>query len=427
MNESLWMQWWASPNARTVTLGISALAAIAAYVGSFSFLRRRSLSGDAVAHAVLPGVCLAFLLTGQKHPAFLLMGAFATAFPALLVVEAVSERTKLKPDAAIAIVLSVFFGFGVTLLTFAQRLDNAAGLDKFLFGQAAALTPSDVYAFAGIGGVCVVLTLLFHKELVLVAFDKEYARATGMPVRRIEMLTTALTVTAVVVGVSAVGVVLMAALTITPSAAARYWTDRAVTMQGLAAALGALGGAVGAGVSFFTPATPTGPAVVIALTLFAIASVFLSPQTGIFSRFLQKIRSQNRVFDENILKTLYHLGETDQRFFASRSLIEIARQRPFPLSRLVRRLDALARRGYVKKSSKLHWTLTEKGYDYGKRITKRHRLWEIYLSQTFGLAPDHVHEAAETMEHFITPELEAELVRILNRPEQDPHGKSVPY
>ncbi len=423
-----WIElWWTSPNVRTVTLGVAALAGTAAYIGSFSFFRSRSLSADAVAHAVLPGVCLAFLATGQKHPALLLLGAFASAFPALLLIDAIGARTKIKPDAATALVLSFFFGIGVVLLTFAQRAGNAAGLDKFLFGQAAALTPTDVYVFAAMGVVCVGLSLLFRKALLAVAFDKEYARAIGLPVGRLETLMTALTVTAVVVGVSTVGVVLMAALTLTPTAAARYWSDKSEKVQALAAAFGAGCGVLGAVASFAAPKTPTGPAMVVAMTLLAFASLALSPKTGLVSKTLQKIRNKNRVFDENILKTLYHLGENDGNFFGERSLIEIARKRPFPLSKLVRRLDALTRRGYVKKRNKLHWELTEKGHEYGKRITKRHRLWEIYLSEKFGLAPDHVHEAAEVMEHFITPELEAELILTLNRPEQDPHGKNIPY
>ncbi|MDW8335238.1 MAG: iron chelate uptake ABC transporter family permease subunit, partial [Bacteroidia bacterium] len=187
-----WLElWWESPNVRTVTLGSAALAATAAFVGSFSYLRSRSLSGDAVAHAVLPGVCLAFLLTGQKHPALLLAGAFATALPALLVIDAIGAKTKIKPDAATAVVMSVFFGLGVVLLSFAQRRDNAAGLDKFLFGQAAALTPTDVYVFAVIGAVCVGLSLLFRKELLTTAFDRDFARAVGLPVRRLETLMTA--------------------------------------------------------------------------------------------------------------------------------------------------------------------------------------------------------------------------------------------
>ena len=175
---------FADPNIRFVVIGSVLLTASSAIVGSFTFLNKRSLVGDAIAHAVLPGICLGFLLSGTKNPLYLIAGAFVTGWLSLVVVDLITRRTRIKEDTAIGLVLSVFFGFGIVLLTVIQKSGNAAqsGLDHFLFGKAAALVGQDLYTFAVVAILLLVAVFLLFKEFTLLAFDKDFARAIGLPV-----------------------------------------------------------------------------------------------------------------------------------------------------------------------------------------------------------------------------------------------------
>ena len=416
------------PNIRFVTIGAVLLTASSAIVGSFTFLNKRALVGDAIAHAVLPGICLGFLLSGTKNPVFLIGGAFATGWISLVVVDYITARTRLKEDTAIGLVLSVFFGLGIVLLTVIQKSGNAAqsGLDNFLFGKAAALVGEDLYTFAAVAVLLLVTVFLLFKEFTLVAFDKDFARAIGLPVRRIELVLTSLIVLAVVIGIQAVGVVLMAAILITPAAAARFWTDKIGVMFLLASFFGALSGLAGAYISYVAPAMPTGPWIVIVISVIAFISFFLAPRRGVISRVIKQRTNRRTINDENVLKALYQLGEESKNFFLQRSVDEIVRRRRFERESLVTVLRRLRNQGYLEQVGNL-WGLTEAGKDRGQRVVKMHRLWELYLTTHLHIAPDHVHDDADTIEHLLTPELEAELERTLNYPRTDPHESEIPY
>ncbi len=419
---------FSDPNIRFVAIGSVLLTVSSAIVGSFTFLNKRSLVGDAIAHAVLPGICLGFLMSGTKNPLFLIIGAFVTGWLSLVVVDFIKRKTRLKEDTAIGLVLSVFFGLGIVLLTVIQKSGNAAqsGLDHFLFGKAAALVGDDLYTFATVALILLVAVFLLFKEFALLAFDKDFAKAIGLPVRRIELVLTSLIVLAVVIGIQAVGVVLMAAILITPAAAARFWTDRIRVMFLLASIFGAISGLAGAYISYVAPAMPTGPWIVIVISVLAFVSFFLAPRRGVFSRALKQNAIRKTINDENVLKALYQLGEESKNFYLQRSVDEIIRRRKFERENLVKVLKRLRNQGYLEQTGSL-WGLTEVGKDRGQRVVKMHRLWELYLTTHLRIAPDHVHDDADTIEHLLTPELEAELERILNYPKTDPHASEIPY
>ncbi|WP_353131393.1 metal ABC transporter permease, partial [Parapedobacter pyrenivorans] len=239
---------FSDPNVRYVVVGNVLLSASAAMVGAFILLQKKALVGDAVSHAVLPGICAAFLFSGSKNTAFMLVGAFITGWLALVAIDYITAKSKIKKDAAIGLVLSVFFGAGMVMMTYIQQSGNAAqsGLDHFIFGKAATLIGSDLVIFSILAAVLLVVVGLFFKAFTLVAFDRPYAQALGYPVRKLDLLLTSLTVLAVVTGITAVGVVLMAAMLITPAAAARYWTDNIRRMVGIAVAFGMFAGLAGA-------------------------------------------------------------------------------------------------------------------------------------------------------------------------------------
>lgn len=428
MNSLLEFFSFSDPNVRYVAFGTVLLTASAAMVGCFTFLNKKALVGDAIAHAVLPGVCLGFILSGTKNPVFLVTGAFLTGWLSMIAVNFITTRTRIKEDTTIALTLSVFFGIGILMLTSIQNSGNAAqaGLDNFLFGKAAALVGTDLISFGAIAVVLVVGVLLFFKEFTLLVFDRQYAISMGLPVRKLELLLTSFVVLAVVIGIQAVGVVLMAAILITPAAAARFWTDRVRLMLFLASVFGVISGLAGAYVSYVAPAMPTGPWIVVVMSLIAFLSFFLAPKRGVVSRMWRRRAIDRLINDENVLKVMYQLAEDNQGFKTMRSIPEIVRRRSFHVPTLKKVLRRLHHQGYLDRTGSL-FSLSEPGRIRAQRIVKVHRLWELYLTTHLNLAADHVHEDAETIEHLLTPELEEELERQLAYPEVDPHQARIPY
>lgn len=416
------------PNIRYVVVGSILMTVCSAVVGCFTFLRKRALIGDAVAHSVLPGVCLSFLLTGEKNPFVLLIGAFITGGLSIFLVEYITAKTKLKEDSAIGIVLSVFFGIGILLLTAIQHGGNAnqSGLDSFLFGKAASILPEDLYSFGLVGVILLIGVFFFFKEFTLISFDRNFAEAIGLPVKMLEFILTSITVLAVVTGIQAVGVVLMAAMLITPAAAARYWTHNLTIMMLVAAIMGAVSGIFGAYISYLAPSMPTGPWIVMVISMIAIVSFTFAPVKGVFARVRKQIKNQKQITDENILKLFFQMGEKDQDFFTARSITSLLERRSMRKDLLKNGLARLTDQGFLSKT-KDNWKFTEAGKVKGQRIARLHRLWELYLTQYLQLAPDHVHDDAETIEHIITPELEAKILEQLKYPKVDPHDTKIPY
>lgn len=415
-------------NVRVVVIGSVLLGIGSAAIGCFALLRKRALVGDGVAHAVLPGVAIAFMVTGTKNSLALLIGATISGWISMVAMDAITRRSRIREDAAIGIVLSVFFGLGILLVTHIQSTGTSSqsGLDKFLFGQAASLVLSDVAVFGAVSVFLVVAIILLYKEFKILSFDPEFTQTIGLPNRALSLVMTTLLVLAVVVGIQAVGVVLMAAMLITPAASARYWTDRLGIMLCLASLFGAMSGVGGAFVSYSSPRMPTGPWIVMFATLFFVVSLLFAPRRGVIARVVRHELNRRRTLSENILKTMHLLSEGDANEFAARSEREIQARRRIPTQRLHRGLRRLRREGYIAEAGPKQWRLTHEGARQGARVTRLHRLWEVYLTQYLQIAPDHVHEDAESIEHVLTPELEEELERLLNRPLSDPHARIIP-
>ncbi|MEJ2004538.1 MAG: metal ABC transporter permease [Cyclobacteriaceae bacterium] len=338
------------PNVRYVVIGSILLTATSAIVGTFTFLKKKALVGDAVAHSVLPGVCLSFILWGEKNPLILIPGAFLTGWLSLVLIDYIRANSKIKEDTAIGLILSVFFGIGIFMLTIIQKSGDAAqsGLDSFLFGQAASLIGQDLIVFS-ITALLLLITVFFlFKELTIIAFDPDFAATVGLPVRAIELVLTTLTVLAVVIGIQAVGVVLMAAMLITPAAAARFWTENVKKMVLLAALFGAISGLAGAFISYTAPSMPTGPWIVVVVSLIAFFSFFFAPGKGIIHRLLITRRIRRSMTDENILKTIYNLGESGNEFSTGRTFRELLDQRSFEQDELKDGLKRLTRDGFLE-------------------------------------------------------------------------------
>jgi manganese/zinc/iron transport system permease protein len=344
---------------RTVALGSAALGITSGALGVFAVLRRQSLLGDAISHAALPGVAIAFLLTGSKAPLVLVAGAALAGFAGTLVVMGVTHTTRIKYDSALGVVLSVFFGIGLVLLTFIQRRPDAsqAGLDRFLFGQAAGLLHRDLVTMAILGGVALVVMLLFWKELKLLAFDPDFGASLGFPMRAIDVLLTALLVLAIVIGLQTVGVVLMAAMVIAPAAAARQWTDRLGLAAGLAALFGALAGVVGSVLSAEAERLPTGPTIVLCATAIVLVSLVLAGRRGLLWRELRRRRDHKRLRLAAVLADLraLELQHPDAERGHSAAVLSVMS------GGTKSSLEVLERQGDVRRLGEDEWVLTDQG------------------------------------------------------------------
>ena len=289
-------------NATLVTLGAMLLGIAAGVTGTFLFLRKRALVSDAIAHATLPGVAMAFIimtyagLDGRFLPG-LLLGSAISAFLGLLAVQWLSSATRLSEDAAIGAVLSSFFAFGVVLLTVIQTIPSGgqAGLESFLLGSTAGMVFSDAVLIAGGGALVVLLVLLFRRPMTLVSFDPEFAAARGMNLNRIDLIMMGLVLGVTVVGLKVVGLIMIVALLIIPAVTARFWSERADRVVLYAGLFGGLAAWFGAALSATAPNLPTGPLIVLtAFAMFAL-SMLLAPSRGLLSSYFRHRRFQRGV------------------------------------------------------------------------------------------------------------------------------------
>ena len=262
---------------QVVALGAALLGMASGLIGSFAVLRRQSLLGDVVSHAALPGIAAVFLMTGTKDTVWLLIGALCSGLTATGFIIGVVRYSRVKFDTALALGMSVFFGLGLVLLTYVQKIPNSnqAGLQRFIFGQAAVLLKSDILVIAVTGAALLALTLLFWKEFKLLSFDPEFARSLGLPTRSLDVLLSAMTVAAIIAGLQTVGVILMSAMLVAPAVAARQWTNRLGVMVALAALFGAISGVAGTLASSALPKLPAGPAIVVAADILVLISLAL--------------------------------------------------------------------------------------------------------------------------------------------------------
>lgn len=274
---------------RTVALGATLLGVVSGVLGCFTVLRRQALLGDAMSHAALPGIALAFMLTGQRDPLVLLLGAAVAAWLAALLVLGITGTSRVKEDSALALTLSVCFGFGLVLLSLLQKRPDAAqaGLKSFLFGQAAALVERDVVVMAALGLPALLCVTLLWKQFKLLSFDPEYAASLGMPTGLLSIVLTTLIVMAIAIGLQSVGVVLMSAMLVAPAAAARQWTDRLSTMVLLAAGFGATAGVSGALISATTRSLSTGPTMMLCMAAITLGSLLCAPERGLVWRWVR--------------------------------------------------------------------------------------------------------------------------------------------
>lgn len=380
--------WAMLQNANTlwVLAGCVLLGISSGTLGCFAFLRGRSLLGDALAHAALPGVCLAYLVTGSKSTGFFLIGAAVAGLIASYFITMISRHSRIKQDSALAIILSVFFGFGIVLLTYIQHTDNAnqSGLDKFLFGQAASLVGSDVYTMTIVAAVLISLTVLLFKEFKLLCFDPAFGRGLGFPMGFLDGLLMLMLLFSVVIGLQAVGVVLVAAMLIAPAVTARYWTDKLSYMVVLSGVFGALSGGLGTLFSTQVENLPTGPMIVLAATCFFLISLLFSPRRGVLMKLVRYLQLRKKVLQEDLLQAMYELMEHELKVHPQLphswfSVAQLAQKTGKTRSRVEQALTQLNKRGYITGNHQSEWMFTPEGLKHAHQIILNQRLWDLYL------------------------------------------------
>lgn len=357
---------------RTITLGTAILGTVTGMLGSFAVLRKQSLLGDAISHAALPGIALAFLITGSKDTNTLLLGALVSGLIGTFWIRGIITKTHLKSDTALGLILSLFFGFGILLLTFIQKQPDAnqAGLDKYLFGQAATLVESDVWLMAIVMAACLIVLILFWKEFKLLLFDADYTKTLGFNTKFIDILITTFIVLAIVLGLQTVGVVLMSAMLLAPAAAARQWTNSLGTMVLLAAVFGASSGVLGTAISASQNNLSTGPVIVIVASVFVIFSFLFSPSRGILFRQLRLISNRRDLQLQKTLAFMYHIAETHDHITHPHSIKILNNFQGYTRKTLQKLVD----KNYVTLDGNL-WSLTAEGFEtaanlYNQNIKK---------------------------------------------------------
>lgn len=385
-------------NATLVAIGAALLGISAGATGTFLFLRKRALVSDAISHATLPGVGLAFMvmvaLGGDgRNLIGLLAGSALSAWAGLLCLSWLTRRTRLAEDAAIGAVLSVFFGFGIVLLTVIQTMGSGrqAGLEGFLLGSTAGMLWNDAMVIAVGGGVTLALILLLRRPMTLVAFDPEYAAAQGLPVERIDLAMMGLVMAVTVVGLKIVGLILIVALLIIPPVAARFWTEQSDRVVVLAGIMGGISGYVGAAISASAPNVPTGPIIVLVSFALFVVSLFFAPNRGVLAAVLRHNRFQRRV----------HLRQ---------GLLALAQGQPI-YERLTLRL--LRRAGLARADG----VATDAGRARAAKALRDEKRWEVVRADQAQEAAAALYDGLRDIETVLTPDQIADIDRQIGGPQ----------
>lgn len=384
-------------NAALVSIGAALLGIAAGACGTFLFLRKRALVSDAIAHATLPGVALAFIVMvafgGDGRSLIgLLIGSAISAGLGLLALEWIVRNTRLAEDAAIGAVLSVFFGFGIVLLTVIQGMSSGrqAGLEGFLLGSTAGMLFEDAIIIAIGGGVTLAAILMLKRPLTLVAFDAEFAAASGINVPRIDLALMGLVMAVVVIGLKLVGLILVIALLIIPAVTARFWTERADHVLWIASCLGGVSAFVGAALSASAPGLPTGPMIVLVATVLFAVSLFFAPSRGVIAAYIRHQRFERRVHERQGLLAMAR-GEPIHDHFTLRVLKSAGFIRP----------DAVP---------------TEAGRAQAARAQRDEKRWEVARNVYQDLSLTGRYDGLTPIETALTGDEIAELDRLIGPP-----------
>jgi manganese/zinc/iron transport system permease protein len=415
-------------NTRLVVICTMLLGCACGLMGGFLLLSKRSLMGDTLSHATLPGVGIAFMVSvalgmeGKSLP-ILLLGAALSGIVGCLAVLFIRNHSRIKDDAAMGIVLSVFFGAGVAVLSIIQEIPagSAAGLESFIYGKTASMVKEDFQVLIAVTVSVILLSILFFKEFRLLCFDESFAAAQGWPVRRLDVLLLGLVTLVTVAGLQAVGLILIIAFLITPAAAARFWSERLDNMLILSALIGALSGWLGSSLSAFFPKMPAGALIVLMAAGCFLCSMLFGGARGVLVRYVRQERLKRKVGRQHLLRALYEIIEADADRpqdvgIQSVAFRQVRGRRTWTDAQLKRCIRQAYHDGLIREKEGEAITLTDAGFQHAAKVTRNHRLWEIYLIEYADVATSRVDRDADTVEHILgermVATLEAKLMQL---------------
>ncbi len=391
----------------TAAIAAVLIGLLCGFYGTFVVARRMALTGDMIAHAVLPGVVAGLVWSGTRNPLVVLACAAVAGTAGSMAMRVMLAHTRLKPDAALALVLSVFFAIGVAMISIHQP----AGAMAFLYGQIAAIDGADLIFLAAVSAVTFACAPFVFRSLTLVSFDPAFARILGLPVRAIDTAFYAALTIAILVAMQAVGVILVTAMLVTPAAAARFCTPNLLRTCWIACVIGAAGALAGVGVSSLQSGMPTGPVIALCLAAAFAVAALLGPDHGWVPAWKRRLHNRRRIEAEDFLKALWH-----------REAGDLTKPSPAVHPSILRTLAADGQIDSAVPSP----SLTASGRMAAVKLVRAHRLWEAYLADVADVPEDHVHEEAERAEHWIDEERMREIENRLGTPETDPHGSPIP-
>ena len=408
-------------------------ASACALPGCVLVLRRMSLMGDAISHTVLPGIAIAFLVTGSRDPTAMLIGAIIIGLLTAFLVQTIEILGRIETGAAIGIVFTVLFAGGLVLMR--QAVDHVDidpdcvlyGAVEFAYFDQVSIGQWAIPRAAVVNGVALianaVIILIFYKEFKITAFDPALAMTQGIRPSLLHYLLMTMTATTAVAAFETVGSILVIAMLIVPAAAAYLLTDRFGPMFGIAiviASIGAVGGhllAVMVPPMFGFSGTSTAGAMAVTVGLIFFLAWFLSPKNGLVGTAVRRFIVQQDIICEDVLGLLWRLEELGQE----RSVVSLGKALCVPSAALKLALLQLRRKGSISRKETL-WNLTEEGRKEASSLVRSHRLWETYLDKHFPQDVYQLHQSAQRLEHVTTAEMQSQL----GDPPKDPHGSKVP-
>ncbi len=388
-------------------------------LGCFIVLRNMALIGDALSHAILPGVVVAFVLIGHNSLGFF-AGAVIAGLVTAIGITWIQQNVKTKNDAAIGIVFTAMFAIGVMGISEISRKPGVhLDLHDFLFGNILGVSDEDLYITAATTLYVLLSVIVFYRYLFITTFQSVIAATMGISTSMVHYFLMLLLSFAVVASLQTVGVILVVAMLVTPAATALLISDKLSTVVFIAALIGLLSAIFGFFLAVSLETTP-GPAMTITATLIYLFAVFFSPKKGLVFRYFRSKKLKIKIQLEDTMKQASRLQEKGLLTFDN-----LSERLGFNKATLKRHIATLSSKGFfTKKAGEL--ALTQNGTAESNRLVRAHRLWETYMVQEMGMTEDQIHEEAEKYEHLLTDELLDDVDSELGFPTMDPHGSPIP-
>ncbi len=397
----------------SITIGISC-----GLIGTYIMLRRMSLIGDALAHAVLPGVVISFIIAG-KSEVTLFFGAVAAGILTVLLIGFVNRNSRIKEDTSIGIIFTGAFALGILLVS--QLKQVHIDLSSYLFGDVLGVSSGDIILSGVIMFIIILVITLFYKQLLITSFDPTMAMTIGISTTFVHYMLMTLLSMSIVAGLQSVGVILIIAMLITPPATAYLLSDNLKKILIISSVLGMISSVIGLYLSYHFNFASGASIVLVAVVIFLLTFLF-SPKEGVVTKLIRRMESSKQVLADDVIKLVYRIREGSSK---TEIFDKISNSLGVSASKIKPAIKILITNGFISESNG-SFNITQEGSKYALKLIRKHRLWETYITKEHVTGMEHIHPEAEKIEHLLPEELVNELDEELGYPEKDPHGSKIP-